>query len=72
MNTLEHLKEEVLQKAEAEMQRIEKDFFAGENDCKSGIYDKWYRYNRKDDGSAYDAGWMEQNRKTQNETVRFI
>jgi len=22
----------------------------------AGFYDKWYRYNRNDDGAAYDAG----------------
>ena len=32
------------------------DFIAGQKDRKSGYYDKWYRYNREDDGAAYDSG----------------
>jgi len=30
------------------------DFKAGQKAKKAGYYDKWYRYNRKDDGAAYD------------------
>lgn len=33
------------------------DFKAGQRDKKAGYYDKWYRYNRRDDGEAYDAGF---------------
>ncbi len=33
-----------------------KDFQAGKRDRCAGYYDKWYRYNRADDGAAYDAG----------------
>ena len=28
----------------------------GYNDRKAGYYDKWFRYNRKDDGALYDKG----------------
>ena len=28
----------------------------GYKDRLAGFYDKWYRYNRQDDGAAYDAG----------------
>lgn len=28
----------------------------GYSDRKAGFYDKWFRYNRKDDGAAYDRG----------------
>lgn len=49
-----------------------KDFQKGEIDCKNGIYDKWYRYHREDDGLAYDKGWMFQNGTTQNEEVKFL
>lgn len=28
----------------------------GYKDRLSGYYDKWYRYNRADDGAAYDKG----------------
>ena len=41
-------------------------------DCIDGIYDKFYRYNRTDDGQAYDKAWRAQNQITQNETVTFI
>lgn len=48
------------------------DFEKGIADCKAGIYDKWFRYNRDDDGARYDAGWTHQNLETQNECVMFI
>ena len=28
----------------------------GYSDRKAGYYDKWYRYNRADDGAEYDRG----------------
>lgn len=34
------------------------DFNSGMSDKKSGYYDKWYRWNRLDDGQAYDAGFQ--------------
>lgn len=39
-----------------ENERIEKDRAAGYRDRKAHCYDKWYRYNRPDDGAAYDEG----------------
>lgn len=48
------------------------DYAAGRNDCVKGIYDKWYRYNRQDDGTAYDLGWCAQNAETLNESVNII
>lgn len=50
----------------------EKDFAAGVRDCKFGIFDKWYRYNRKDGGVWYERGWQFQNADTMNERVQFI
>lgn len=41
-------------------------------DCIAGIYDKFYRYNRPDDGQAYDKAWRAQNQITRNETVTFL
>lgn len=32
---------------------------AGLRDAKAGIYDKWYRWNAKDDGAEYERGWFE-------------
>ena len=32
------------------------DYIYGIKDAISGIYDKFYRYNRKDDGYEYDKG----------------
>lgn len=32
------------------------DFEVGYRDGKLGMYDKWYRYNRKDEGKEYDIG----------------
>lgn len=34
-----------------------RDFRAGYTACFAGYYDKWYRYNRNDDGVAYDEGY---------------
>lgn len=48
------------------------DALQGMEDCKLGIYDKWFRYNRTDDGAAYDNGWTAQNATTQNEEVKFL
>lgn len=41
-------------------------------DCIGGVYDKFYRYNRADDGQAYDKAWRAQNQITRNETVTFL
>jgi hypothetical protein len=35
------------------------DEMKGKKDRLAGFYDKWYRYNRNDDGAAYDAGVVE-------------
>jgi len=32
------------------------DYNAGKRDRKAGYYDKWYRWNRSDNGYAYDEG----------------
>ena len=32
------------------------DFQLGYRDRVHGFYDKWYRYNRADDGAEYDRG----------------
>jgi len=34
----------------------QRDEEAGYRDAQTGYYDKWYRYNRSDDGSSYDKG----------------
>lgn len=38
------------------METQRKDEAKGYKDRIAGYYDKWYRYNRSDDGAAYDAG----------------
>jgi hypothetical protein len=48
------------------------DFRAGVRDCKAGIYDKWYRYHRRNDGAAYDKGWMHENKTRIVENVHFL
>ena len=35
---------------------VSKDMTNGFNERMVGYYDKWYRYNRIDEGRAYDAG----------------
>ena len=54
------------------MESYYKDYLKGVEDCKIGIYDKWYRYNHPFDGLAYNDGWTHQNTITKNDTVRFI
>ena len=41
----------------SESERIKNDFEAGRKDHNAGYYDKWYRWNRKDNGRAYDDGF---------------
>lgn len=48
------------------------DYEQGVNDCRCGIYDKWFRYNHQDNGHAYDLGWMFQNQTTKNSIIQFI
>lgn len=62
----------IMKDAERKCEVAERDYKAGANDCKNGVYDKWYRYNRTDDGAAYDAGWVNENKVVQNEKVTFI
>ena len=38
-------------------QKKSSDYAAGQRDHAAGYYDKWYRYNRKDDGAEYDRGF---------------
>lgn len=70
--TFEELKNSIIQEAKARIKQAEHDFKQAEEDCKNGIYDKWFRYHRKDDGLSYDLGWMNQNKTTQNAIVSFI
>ena len=41
-------------------------------DCQMGIFDKWFRYNHKDNGAAYNKAWMDANKVYQNDKVKFI
>lgn len=70
--TIEAYKAEILRRANEKIEQAEHDYNQAINDCKNGLYDKWFRYHRDDVGHAYDLGWMGQNIKTQNETVKFI
>lgn len=70
--TLESYINELQERFEAKVKAAKRHYDAGRVDCKCGIYDKWYRYNTLDDGRAYDLGWTEQNKTTQNEKVQFI
>ena len=69
---MEALIKAIQTRADEKILTARKDFQKGEIDCKNGIYDKWYRYHREDDGLAYDKGWMFQNKTTQNEEVKFL
>lgn len=70
--TFEELQMSIVAEAKAKIRQAKHNYKQAEEDCKNGIYDKWFRYHRKDDGMAYDLGWMNQNKTTQNETVKFV
>lgn len=70
--TIEDLKNQIMERAKAQIATAEHDYQKGIEDCKMGVYDKWFRYHRKDDGNAYDKGWVYQNQTTQCETVSFL
>lgn len=72
LERLIELQEQTMADARRKCEQMQRDYDMGCEDCKSGSYDKWYRYNRADDGAAYDAGWVAQNHTTMNETVRFV
>lgn len=63
---------EIMAQAESKCTTARHDYVKGEQDCKAGIYDKWFRYHRDDDGRAYDMGWMEQNQISQVEKIIFL
>lgn len=72
MTTIEDYIKQIYSEAALREGSAMRDYEAGKRDCKSGIYDKWYRYNADNDGMAYDIGWTEQNKETQNGVVRFL
>ena len=71
VTTLEDLKTQIMNRAKAQIATVEHDYQHGIDDCKIGIYDKWFRYHRSDYGSAYDKGWEFQNQFTHNVSVCF-
>lgn len=49
------------------------DFARGYSDRMAGYYDKWYRYNRRDNGRLYEQGVLEaQNDARCPEQCNFI
>lgn len=50
----------------ARIKTMENDIKAGKADKIAGYYDKWYRYNRKDEGAAYDIGFNSVECKLEN------
>lgn len=49
-----------------------KDETAGYHDRLVGVYDKWYRYNRSDEGAAYDRGQQRAVCSTEKSTSVFV
>lgn len=47
--TIEDLKNQIMERAKAQIATAEHDYQKGIEDCKMGVYDKWFRYHRKDD-----------------------
>ena len=76
MKTLEDIisdiKDDAEQRIISRIANAKHDFAQGVTDCKMGIYDKWYRYHRKDKAYAYNCGWCYQNQTTQCKHVTFL
>ncbi len=72
MRNLEELTAYIQEVANRKIETAQFDYEQGANDCKMGIYDKWYRYHRHDDGDAYNCGWYYQNQITLNDKVTFL
>ena len=70
--TLQDLFDHIDARAEMKKKVAQQDYNNAQVDCKHGNYDKWYRYNRKDEGLAYDLGWMHANKTYHNDKVQFI
>lgn len=58
--------------AEAKVTQAKQHYESGRRDCECGVYDKWYRYHTRQDGRAYDLGWMARNAEIKNENVKFV
>lgn len=72
MITIEDYIKQIQYDAELRAKTAMLHYEAGKRDCQAGIYDKWYHYHAANDGAAYDLGWTEQNKETQNSVIRFI
>lgn len=72
MKTIEDYLNHIYEEAEQKANVAKSDYQSGKNDCIIGVFDKWYRYNRPYGGLAYELGWVEQNRTTQNDKVDFL
>ena len=72
MTTIDSYIKQIHEEAKSREVAARRHYEAGKCDCQAGYYDKWYRYNTRNDGLAYDLGWTEQNKETQNGVVRFI
>lgn len=70
--SFESLKKGIIADAQKKIKQCRHDYIQAMEDCKRGIYDKWFRYHREDDGWSYDMGWQFQNQTTQNDTVKFV
>lgn len=72
VNSFEDYKSYLVSKFDERLRIAESDFNQACSDCLLGVYDKWFRYHRSDDGTAYDLGWQFANKTIQNDAVRFI
>lgn len=70
--TLQDLFQHIDAEAQKRKDSARSDFESAERDCEYGIYDKFYRYHRSDNGLAYDLGWMHANEIYKNKEVLFI
>lgn len=72
MKNLEQYIEQLNKQHQERIEIAKNDYEKGRIDCRAGIYDKFYRYNRTDDGQSYDLGWTNENEFIKNETVKFL
>lgn len=70
--TLQDLFDHIDARAEMKKKVAQQDYNKGQEHCKHGNYDTWYRCHRSDDGLAYDLGWTHANETVKNDKVNYI
>lgn len=70
--TLEMIISEIKAECEKRILTARDNYSVGRQDCRNGVYDKWYRDHADFNGRAYDAGWHEENKTVRNTRPRIV